>query len=97
MTENIKEAYIDRAVDYYGHGKGIEEHLERIESTYTEDAILNGVGSTDGFEYDVLLGGYIKPSKILKDKEKAKELQEAIDLLSDWRIELEMDVILNEY
>lgn len=56
---------------------------------------LEGIGSSDFF-YDLIYGGYIEPDKILIDKDRAKKLQEAADLLEDWMNELIEDGILEE-
>jgi len=66
----------------------------KLEEKYTEEA-LEGIGSSDFF-YDLIYGGYIEPDKILIDKERAKKLQEAADLLFHWMNELIEDGILEE-
>lgn len=67
-----------------------------IELKYKQSAIDDGVGTTDGWGYDLFEGGYIVPSEILKDKDRAIEIQYAIDLLMSWKIELDNDGILND-
>lgn len=64
---------------------------------YTKDALENGVGTTNGWGYDLFEGGYIDPHEILIDTAKADKLREAIDLLYDWKCEMEEDGILNDY
>lgn len=66
----------------------------KLEEKYTTEA-LEGISSSDFF-YDLIFGGYIEPSKVLIDKERAKKLQEAADLLEAWMHELEDDGILEE-
>lgn len=68
----------------------------RNEHKYTLEAIDNGVGTTNGWGYDLFEGGYIKPDDVLEDKFRAQELQEAIDLLKEWKYEMEEDGVLNE-
>lgn len=55
------------------------------------------VGTSNGFWYDLTDGGYIIPAEILIDKNRVKELNDAIKLLSDWKDELEEDEMLKEF
>ena len=54
-------------------------------------------GSSDGFWYDLIYGGYIKPEEILEDGEQLKQLQSAIDLVSSFESALEENELLNEF
>lgn len=64
---------------------------------YQEGIVEEGVGTSNGFWYDLTDGGYIKPEEILTDENRVKELNDAIQLLEDWRSELEEDGVLNEF
>ena len=59
---------------------------------YTKEA-LEGI-SSDDFYYDLTSGGYIDPNNILLDKDRAKKLQEAINLIWEWEIQLQEDGVL---
>lgn len=39
---------------------------------------------TDDFYYDLFLGGYIKPEKILENRDDIKRVQDAIDVIDDF-------------
>jgi len=54
-------------------------------------------GTSNGFWYDLTDGGYIIPDEILTDKNRVKELNDAIKLLEDWKDELEEDEMLKEF
>ena len=45
------------------------------------DEPLNGVGSPDGFWYDLTDGGYFDPEDVLLDKQQIKEVNKALKLL----------------
>lgn len=64
---------------------------------YQEGIREEGVGSSNGFWYDLTDGGYIKPEEILRDKNRVEEIKAAIQLLEDWRDELNEDGVLNEF
>lgn len=64
-------------------------HLTKI---YTKEA-LEGINSDD-FYYGITSGGYIKPDKILLNKARAKKLQEAINLIWEWEIQLQEGGVL---
>lgn len=66
-----------------------------MEDKYKDDVIADGVLSVD-FYYDIFEGGYIVPSKILKDDKRIEELEKAILLIEDWKIELYNDGVLIE-
>lgn len=93
MTEKeIKESYLERA--------GLEDGdlvYDQIKDKYEENILALGVGTYDGFDYDILSGGYVDPLKILKDKERAKKLVEAVELINQFGQELIDDGIYNEY
>ena len=54
-------------------------------------------GSSDGFWYDLVLGGYIKPEELLADEGQLKELKEAISLVVSFETALEDKGLLNEF
>jgi hypothetical protein len=58
--------------------------------------ITEPVGTSNGFWYDISDGGYIVPEDILHDQERAKKLNEARDLLEEFKRELEEDEMLND-
>lgn len=64
-----------------------------------EDKYLDNepVGTSNGFWYDISDGGYIKPEEVLVDQERAKKLNDAIQLLMNWEQELREDEKLNEF
>lgn len=68
-----------------------------LKKKYTEGALEFGVGTSNGFGYDVFQGGYIRPDEILLDQERVKQLQDAIDIIEAWREELDDDGILNDF
>ena len=39
---------------------------------------------TNDFYYDLFLGGYIKPEKILENRDDIKRVQDAIDVIDDF-------------
>lgn len=61
-------------------------------SKYKEGARI----ATGDFYYDITRGGYIKPSEILVDQDKARSLQMAADLLMSWEEELIEDDMIEE-
>lgn len=67
---------------------------ESLKGKYTTEA-LQGITTSD-FYYDLTSGGYINPSNILLDVERAKKLEEAISLIEDWKQELYDDEILDD-
>lgn len=71
--------------------------FEHIKDDYEPEVLKTGVGTSNGFDYDVLSGGYIDPFEILKNKERAQKIQDAINLLLAWQSELEDHNILNEF
>ena len=44
--------------------------------------------ATSDFWYDLFEGGYLTPSKFVEDESEAKKLDEARDLLMDYKREL---------
>lgn len=46
-------------------------------------------GSSDGFWYDITIGGYINPEEILDDEKQVQQVKEAIALLQDFERALE--------
>ena len=54
-------------------------------------------GSSDGFWYDLVYGGYIKPEEVLKDKDQLNKLKEAIETVSSFESMLEEEDLLNEF
>lgn len=64
-----------------------------MEPKYLDDELI---GTSNGFWYDISDGGYIIPSEVLVDQERAKQLADAIQLLMDWEEELREDEKLND-
>jgi len=62
---------------------------------FKKDAELQG--SSDGFWYDITMGGYIKPEEILEDKEQLNKLFDALDLVESFEKALESKGLLNEF
>jgi len=58
---------------------------------------IRPVGSSDGFWYDITLGGSIKPEELLDDKEQLRALEEAIKLINSFENYLEEKELLNEF
>jgi hypothetical protein len=54
-------------------------------------------GSSDGFWYDLVDGGYINPDEVLADEEQLKRVKEAINVLSSFQSALEANDLLNEF
>ena len=54
-------------------------------------------GSFDGFWYDLTMGGYIKPEKVLDDAEQLRQLEAAIDVVLSFEKALEGEELLNEF
>lgn len=55
------------------------------------------VGSSNGFWYDLTMGGYIKPEDLLVDEEQVKKVKEAIEILWDFEEALDHHDLLNEF
>jgi len=54
-------------------------------------------GSSDGFWYDLTLGGYINLEDVLEDKEQLKAAEDAIQLLSSLEDAMMENGVLNEF
>lgn len=54
-------------------------------------------GGSDGFWYDLTIGGYINPEEILADEYQLKRLKEAISLVRDFELTIESAGILTEF
>ncbi len=50
--------------------------------------------STDDFFYDLFDGGYIKPEKLLKNKDDIKKVQEAISVITEFKDAAEAEDII---
>jgi len=53
-------------------------------------------GSSSGFWYDLVIGGYINPEEVLEDSDQLSKLNNAIELLSSFEGALEDAELLNE-
>lgn len=62
---------------------------------FKEDA--EPVGGSDGFWYDLTLGGYIKPKEVLSDEGQIAELEKAIAIVRSFENALESNDLLNEF
>ena len=54
-------------------------------------------GSSDGFWYDLTMGGYITPKDVLEDPEQIEALNNAIHIVSSFEMALEDNDLLNEF
>lgn len=54
-------------------------------------------GTSNGFWYDITMGGYIKPEEVLDNKDQIKKLKEAIELVQSFEEALEENGLLNEF
>ena len=54
-------------------------------------------GSSSGFWYDLIDGGYIRPEELLKDEKQLKELENAIEIVKSFEQALEDNELLIEY
>ncbi len=58
---------------------------------------LEPQGSSDGFWYDITVGGYIKPEELLEDEDQLKKLNEAIEIVRSFERALEDNELLNGF
>ena len=54
-------------------------------------------GSSNGFWYDLTVGGYIKPEEILEDKNQLEKLEDALVLVRSFEDALKRTELLNEF
>jgi hypothetical protein len=54
-------------------------------------------GSSDGFWYDLTLGGYLKPERVLSDPKQLAVVNDAIATLRSFELALEDAELLNEF
>jgi len=54
-------------------------------------------GSSDGFWYDLMSGGYIRPQDILEDKEQLEKLNESIRVVSSFEVAMGNADLINEF
>ena len=54
-------------------------------------------GSSDGFWYDITLGGYIEPKDLLEDEDQIKQLNKAIELVQSFEDAMDAKGLLNEF
>lgn len=54
-------------------------------------------GSSEGFWYDITLGGYITPEKILADDKQLEKLHEALNIVESFEKALIDNGLLNEF
>ena len=55
------------------------------------------VGSSNGFWYDITMGGYILPERLLDDPQQLEKLEEAIGIVEDFEKTLKYNDLLNEF
>jgi len=53
------------------------------EAIDNEEADELGIGSSDGFWYDLTQGGYFKPEQVLADQKDIDRVNEALKVLED--------------
>jgi len=58
---------------------------------------IEPVGTSNDFWYDLTLGGYIIPEKILADKNQIKIINETIKILQSFEEALTENDLLNEF
>jgi len=66
-----------------------------MEWKFKKDAQMQG--SSDGFWYDLIDGGYIKPEEVLEDVEQLKKLNDAIGIVSSFEEALHKAELLEEF
>lgn len=54
-------------------------------------------GGSDGFWYDITIGGYIKPELLLLNSKQVKSVTDAVALLLSFEQALEEAGLLNEF
>lgn len=69
--------------------------MKDMEWELKKDAVCQN--GSDGFWYDLILGGYIKPELILSNGEQLKQLQKAIALVKDFEQMLEAEGLMEEF
>lgn len=52
--------------------------------------------STDDFYYDLFIGGYIQPEKMLKHSKDVKKVRAAIDLIKKFKDEADKNEAITE-
>ncbi|KKL65572.1 hypothetical protein LCGC14_2153650 [marine sediment metagenome] len=54
-------------------------------------------GSSDGFWYDLVMGGYIKPEEVLADEEQYQMVADATETLKSFETALQDEGLLEEF
>ena len=54
-------------------------------------------GSSDGFWYDITLGGYINLEEVLSDKEQINKLNKALEIVKSFEEALENNGLIEEF
>ena len=54
-------------------------------------------GSSNGFWYDLVDGGYVKPEEVLDDLEQLNKLEDAIKLVHSFERMLDENNLINEF
>jgi hypothetical protein len=54
-------------------------------------------GSSDGFYYDIVYGGYIKPEELLDDEKQIVIFSEALEIVHSFEEALQDNELLNEF
>ena len=65
-----------------------------IEWKLKKDAEIQGSG--DGFWYDLISGGYIKPEEVLASEDQLEELKRAIEIVESFEQLLEENGLIEE-
>lgn len=69
--------------------------MTQIAWKFKEDA--EPQGSSSGFWYDIIDGGYIKPEELLADKEQLDRLKEALEIVGSFEEAMEDNELVNEF
>ncbi len=69
--------------------------MEKINWEFKKDA--QPQGSSDGFWYDITDGGYINAEEVLRDQKQIDMVNNAIDLLCDFKNSMEKEELIIEY
>lgn len=54
-------------------------------------------GGSEGFWYDITMGGYIKPSAVLECPEQLKKFNDALAIVESFEAALEDAELINEF
>ena len=81
--------------------KTVKEAVEELFETYLQNwkfkKNIKPVGTSNGFWYDITMGGYIKPEELLDDPEQLNKLEKALKLVETFERALKDNDLLNEF